>query len=106
MNTSDDAPRSAPVPPRNPSAVRPAVVPVSLLCALGIAGGCAAVPPVDIRRMAYETLRREDCRLNQLDQFCQRNFANEYAEYERLRRHFIRDTVETREPPPATGDDR
>ena len=47
--------------------------------------------------MAYETLRREDCRLNQLDAFCQRTFANEYAEYEQLRRKFIRDAAESAE---------
>ena len=106
MNTPDDAPLPAsfPAPPSAPG--RPAVGLVSLLCMLGIAGGCAVVPPLDVKRMAYETLRREDCRLNQLDSFCQRNFANEYAEYERLRRHFIRDAAESREPPPTTGDDR
>ena len=63
-----------------------------LLCTLALAQGCTA--RVDLKRMAYETLRREDCRLNQLDAFCQRTFANEYAEYERLRRKFIRDTAE------------
>ena len=106
MNTSDDAPRPAPAPPADACVTRPAAALVALLCALGIAGGCAPVPRIDLKRMTYETLRREDCRLNHLDQFCQRTFANEYAEYERLRRHFIRDTVEAREPPPAAGDDR
>ena len=72
---------------------------VPLLCALALSQGC--VPSVDLKRMTYETLRREDCRLNQLDEFCQRNFANEYVEYERLRRHFMLGTGEEglRRPP-------
>ena len=68
-----------------------------LLCALPLLEGCAVgtvMPRVDLKRMAYETLRREDCRLNQLEDFCQRTFANDYAEYERLRRDFERDRRE------------
>ena len=80
---------NAPVRTRAPRALAL----LSLAGALLASGGC--MPPVDLKRMTYEALRREDCRLNQLDQFCQRTFANEYAEYERLRRQFIRDAGET-----------
>jgi|GEM_PF-1221837 len=70
-----------------------------LLCSLTLAAGCA--PRIDLshmtekaQRMTYEALRREDCRLNQIDEFCQRTFANEYVEYDRLRRRFIRESTE------------
>ena len=73
-----------------------------LLCALPLIEGCTTAAPslsrIDFKRMAYETLRREDCRLNQLEDFCQRTFANDYAEYERLRRDFERDRHESAEP--------
>lgn len=64
-----------------------------LLCTLPLVQTCA-VPLVDLKRMTYEALRREDCRLNRLEEFCQRTFANDYVEYERARRHFIRDQRE------------
>ena len=62
---------------------------VLLLCTLALTAGC--VPHVDLKRMTYETLRREDCRRNQLEDFCERTFANDYAEYEDLRRDFLRE---------------
>ena len=83
MNTPASAPPRRPVPT---AAV------LALPAAALLLGGC--MPRVDLKRMAYETLRREDCRLNQLESFCQRTFALEYAEYERLRRHYIRDAAE------------
>ncbi len=43
-----------------------------------------------MHQMAYEALRQEDCRINQLDDFCTRNFANEFREYEVMRRNFLR----------------
>lgn len=64
-----------------------------LLVFLPLVESC--VSTIDLKRMTYEALRQADCRENQLDAFCQRNFANEYAEYERLRRHFIRDTADS-----------
>lgn len=62
---------------------------------LPLVQSCA--PTLDLKRLTYETLRREDCRVNQLEEFCQRTFANDYAEYERLRREFMRETRERRE---------
>ena len=76
----------------------------SLLCTLPLIAGCAA--QIDFKRVAYEALRREDCRRNQLDEFCERTFANEYAEYERLRRHFVQNGGERRQRPAVTGDAR
>ncbi len=45
---------------------------------------------INVKQIAYEVLRQEDCRINQLDDFCTRTFAREYLEYERMRRDFIR----------------
>lgn len=83
------------------SIVRPARRAAALVCTLPLTGGCAngtVVPGIDLRQMAYETLRREDCRLNELEDFCQRNFANDYVEYERLRLGFERDRREGTDP--------
>lgn len=61
-----------------------------LLCALPLVAACA--PTIDLKRLAYETLRREDCRRNEPEGgFCERGFAHEYLEYERLRRDFMRE---------------
>lgn len=49
--------------------------------------GCSHI---NVNQIAYEALRQEDCRINQLDDFCSRNFAHEYREYELMRRDFIR----------------
>ena len=45
---------------------------------------------INMKQLAYEVLRQEDCRRNQLEVFCSRNFAREYLEYERLRQDYIR----------------
>lgn len=45
---------------------------------------------VNLNQIAYEVLRQEDCRRNQLEVFCTRTFASEYHEYERIRQEFIR----------------
>ena len=63
---------------------------LSALCALPLVGACAQT--IDLKRLAYEALRREDCRRNEIESgFCERGFANEYLEYERLRRDFLRE---------------
>jgi hypothetical protein len=54
---------------------------------LTLLGGCSQF---NMRQLAYEVLRQEDCRRNQLDSFCTRTFAREYLEYERVRQDFIR----------------
>ncbi|NND92430.1 MAG: hypothetical protein HKN42_16340 [Granulosicoccus sp.] len=62
-------------------------------CVLLMAGvlpviqGCSHV---NVRQMAYEVLMQEDCRRNQLDDFCTRTFAREFLEYDRVRREFLR----------------
>ncbi|MBX2838696.1 MAG: hypothetical protein KTR35_17685 [Gammaproteobacteria bacterium] len=53
---------------------------------LFLSTGCSQL---DYRRIAYETLRQVDCHVNELDQFCDRSFANEYHEYERLREDYL-----------------
>lgn len=56
---------------------------LSMLITLLIASsGCSSM---NYRRIAYETLRQVDCKVNELDDFCERTFANDFHEYERLR---------------------
>lgn len=55
--------------------------------------GCAHI---NVNQLAYEVLRQEDCRINQLEDFCTRNFAKEYREYELLRRDFMRSQEQTK----------
>jgi len=64
-------------------------LPGRIVCLLGVSlfTSCAHI---DVKQIAYETLRQEDCRINQLDDFCTRTFASEYLEYTRLRRDFMR----------------
>lgn len=54
---------------------------------LPFTGGCAHV---NLTQVAYEVLRQEDCRMNQLEEFCTRTFASEYLEYERMRQEYLR----------------
>ena len=58
-----------------------------MLGTLVLSSGCAHV---NVNQLAYGVLRHEDCKLNQLEDFCTKNFAKEYREYERLRRDFMR----------------
>ncbi len=60
---------------------------VTVLCLLPILSSCSHI---NMKQMAYEVLRQQDCRQNQLEDFCSRNFAREYLEYERLRQEYIR----------------
>ena len=60
---------------------------VTVLCLVPILSSCSHV---NMKQMAYEVLRQEDCRRNKLEDFCSRNFAREYLEYERLRQDYIR----------------
>jgi len=50
-------------------------------------GSCSHI---NMKQVAYEVLRQEDCRRNQLEVFCSRNFASEYLEYERQRQEYLR----------------
>ncbi len=63
-------------------------VPLLLVAILGISAACS---PYHARRLAYQALRAEDCRINNLEEFCQRTYALEFSEYERLRREYLRD---------------
>ena len=51
-------------------------------------GGCQHI---DVAQMAYGALRAEDCRRNQLDNFCSRTYAVDYREYVQLRNNFLRE---------------
>ncbi len=66
----------------------------AILLALPMLCGCSSF---DLKRFTYETLRQEDCRRNDLEVFCSRGFANEYHDYERTRREFMRKEAETDE---------
>ena len=59
----------------------------TILIGFAVLTGCAHV---DVTRIAYEALRKEDCRINELEDFCTRTFAHEYKEYTRQRKDFIR----------------
>lgn len=50
--------------------------------------GCAQV---DVKRMTYEALRKQDCLLNEINTFCDRSYSLEYLEYAQLRREFLRE---------------
>lgn len=58
--------------------------------ALTILQSCAQV---DVKKMTYKALRQHDCRLNEPNAFCDRSFAHEYSEYERLRQEFLHDQL-------------
>ncbi len=58
-----------------------------LMAAFPFLGGCAHI---NITQLAYEILRQEDCKMNQLEDFCTRTFASEYLEYERVRQEYLR----------------
>ena len=60
---------------------------LALVGSLPLIHGCSHV---NVKQLAYETLRQQDCRQNNLEDFCSRNFASEYFEYEQLRQEFIR----------------
>lgn len=50
--------------------------------------GCAQI---DYKRMTYEALRKQDCRLNEPASFCDRSYSLEYHEYAHLRQQFLND---------------
>ena len=59
----------------------------AMLSLVAMSAGCSHI---NVNQIAYEALRQEDCRINQLDDFCSRNFAHEFREYELMRRDFMR----------------
>ena len=62
-----------------------------LMAAFPFLGGCAHI---NITQLAYEILRQEDCKMNQLEDFCTRTFASEYLEYERVRQEYLRSQMQ------------
>ncbi len=52
--------------------------------------GQTACSHTEMKRAAYQALRVEDCKLNNLEDFCLRTYAHEYHEYERQRQEFLR----------------
>ena len=58
-----------------------------LMAASPFLEGCAHI---NVTQIAYEILRQEDCKMNQLEDFCTRTFASEYLQYERMRQEFLR----------------
>lgn len=58
-----------------------------MLSLVAMSAGCSHI---NVNQIAYEALRQEDCRINQLEDFCSRNFAHEFREYELMRRDFMR----------------
>lgn len=64
---------------------------LGMIVGLAFCTGCAHV---NVRQLAYEMLSQEDCRRNQLDDFCTRTFAREYLEYERIRQEFLRNQTQ------------
>lgn len=45
---------------------------------------------VNVAQITYELLRADDCRRNQLEDFCARTYASDYYDYVKLRRDFLR----------------
>lgn len=69
--------------------MRPCVSRLFACTLLAVAiSGCSSM---HVKRAAYQMLRQGDCRLNQLDEFCNRNFTADYHAYERLRQDFLRE---------------
>ncbi len=62
-------------------------IPLMMVATLGLTS-CSSY---HVKRLAYQALRAEDCRINNLEDFCQRTYALEFSEYERLRREYLRD---------------
>lgn len=61
-----------------------------LLLSTQVIVGCQHMERIDIAQITYELLRAEDCRRNQLEDFCSRTYAADYHDYVRMRRDFIR----------------
>ncbi len=55
-------------------------------CAV-LASGCSTTY---YQRMIYDTLRQQDCIVNQLDSFCARTFALDFYDYTALRNDYLR----------------
>ena len=54
---------------------------------LVLASSCASI---NYKRLTYDFLRQEDCRRNDINEFCSRTFVFEYDQYEQLRQEYLR----------------
>ncbi len=66
--------------------VQRALSALGALIGMILVSGCTST---DLKRATYQALRQGDCRVNQLDEFCQQNYANEYREYATMRRNYL-----------------
>ncbi len=64
------------------------------LIILGVLPVLSSCSQIKVRQFAYETLRQVDCRGNRLEEFCSRNYASEFHNYERIRREFMRNQTQ------------
>jgi len=69
----------------------------SCLVLLAFATLSAGCQHVNIAQITYEVLRAEDCRRNQLEDFCSRTYASEYYDYVRLRENFLHDQIQSKQ---------
>ena len=61
-----------------------------LLVGMPVIAGCQHIHRIDVAQITYEMLRAEDCRRNELEDFCGRTYASEYYDYVRMREDFMR----------------
>ncbi len=59
---------------------------IALTGSVFILGGCQHV---DVKQLTYGVLRADDCKRNELEDVCTRNFASEYRDYVNLRQQFL-----------------
>lgn len=75
---------------RQKNALSDGLLRLTLFCmAILIFITCTGCSNLEYRRFAYETLRQVDCKVNELDDFCNRTFANDFHEYERMREDYL-----------------
>ena len=94
-------PGSVPLRPRPGTRCRHACP--LLVAGLILLSGCTSM---HVKRATYQMLRQGDCQLNAFDEFdeiCDRSFAAEYHEYERLRNDFLHENRQERPAPPAAN---
>lgn len=65
--------------------------PLILLVAGLLLSGCSTVD-FNYKRFAYDLLRQDDCRRNDIDPFCARTFVFEYDEYIQMRQAYMQES--------------
>ena len=60
-----------------------------MLCLIVSVPLLSACQAKSVAQLTYEALRAEDCRRNELEDFCSRNYSFEYQEYRRVRQDFM-----------------